>query len=88
VYLLRVSYQLEICVFVSQTHIKQRENDGNVILGSEHRLQSSPHGLTMNLVDWRRTSADEPVVWSPRCRDLCDGLLAGVGCSSLTLRFS
>ena len=28
------------------------------------------------------------VVWAPRCRDLRDGLLAGVGCSSLTLRFS
>jgi len=28
------------------------------------------------------------VVWAPRCRDLRDGLLAGVGCSSLTLCFS
>jgi len=28
------------------------------------------------------------VVWVPRCRDLRDELLAGVGCSSLTLRFS
>ena len=28
------------------------------------------------------------VVWAPRCRDLRDGLLAGVGCSSLTFRFS
>jgi len=28
------------------------------------------------------------VVWAPHCRDLHDGLLAGFGCSSLTLRFS
>jgi len=28
------------------------------------------------------------VVWAPRCHDLRDGLLAGVGCSSLTLRYS
>ena len=28
------------------------------------------------------------VVWAPRCPDLSDGLLVGVGCSSLTLRFS
>jgi len=28
------------------------------------------------------------VVWAPCCRDLRDGLLAGVGCSSLNLRFS
>jgi len=28
------------------------------------------------------------VVWASHCRDLCDGLLAGVSCSSLTLRFS
>jgi len=44
---------------------------------------------TMNLVDWLRTSADErDVVWAPHCRDLRDGLLVGVGCSSLTFRFS
>ena len=60
---------------------------------SIHQHRSSRHGLTMNLVDWLRTSADERVL-SGRCAvviqssSLRDGLLAGVGCSSLTLRFS
>jgi len=38
---------------------------------SEHRLRSSRHGLTMNLVDWLRTSADEQVLSGRRAVVIC-----------------
>ena len=47
-----------------------RENGGNVIL-LEHRLRSSRHGLTMNLVDWIRTSTDERVLSGRRAVEIC-----------------
>ena len=50
---------------------KWRENGGNVILISEHRLRSSRHGLTMKLVDWLRTSADERVLTGRRAVVIC-----------------
>ena len=47
-----------------------RENGGKVIL-LEYQLRSSRHGLTMNLVDWIRTSTDERVLSGRRAVVIC-----------------
>jgi len=58
-----------LALFTSLTHTHTEKTAGKWWKYdpiSEHRLQSSRHGLIMNLVDWLRTSADERVL-SGRC---------------------